>query len=141
MTPTGYPGHRENRENGHKIPCQGKHRKFGDFAKTQGKHRDFVCSSCKFPDPKGKGYYLPRKFQFFPKAVQVCQVSFVYVIVATYVNWHRENLRLNEEETGKTGNSKIQFEWVPCSYIFFGKKILFIRARVKGYNLIMYYDV
>ena len=28
--------HRENRENGQKIPCQGKHREFGNFAKTQG---------------------------------------------------------------------------------------------------------
>ena len=33
----GYPLHRENRENGNnKIPCQGKHREFGNFAKTQG---------------------------------------------------------------------------------------------------------
>ena len=23
------------------IPCQGKHREFGNFAKTQGKHREF----------------------------------------------------------------------------------------------------
>ena len=29
----GYPLHRENRENGQKIPCQGKHREFGNFAK------------------------------------------------------------------------------------------------------------
>ena len=27
---------RENRENGQKIPCQGKHREFGNLAKTQG---------------------------------------------------------------------------------------------------------
>ena len=33
---TGSPPHRENRENGHKIPCQGKHREFGNFAKTKG---------------------------------------------------------------------------------------------------------
>ena len=24
-----------------KIPCQGKHREFGNFVKTQGKHREF----------------------------------------------------------------------------------------------------
>ena len=24
-----------------KNPCQGKHREFGNFAKTQGKHREF----------------------------------------------------------------------------------------------------
>ena len=29
---SGYPLHRENREN----PCQGKHREFGNVAKTQG---------------------------------------------------------------------------------------------------------
>ena len=33
---TGYPRHRENRENGKKNPCQGKHREFRNFAKTQG---------------------------------------------------------------------------------------------------------
>ena len=30
----GYPLHRENRENGLKNPCQGKHREYGNFAKT-----------------------------------------------------------------------------------------------------------
>ena len=33
---------------------QGKHREFGNFAKTQEKHGNLVCSSCKFPDPKVK---------------------------------------------------------------------------------------
>ena len=38
----GYPRHRENRENDTKnIPCQGKHREFGIFAKAQEKHRKF----------------------------------------------------------------------------------------------------
>ena len=27
-----------------KNPCQGKHREFGNFAKTQGKHREFCFS-------------------------------------------------------------------------------------------------
>ena len=30
----GYPQHRENRENGKKSPCQGRHREFGYFIKT-----------------------------------------------------------------------------------------------------------
>ena len=34
-----------------KHPCQGKHREFGNIAKTQG---IWFCSSCKFPDFKGK---------------------------------------------------------------------------------------
>ena len=32
----GLPLHRENRENGQHIFCQGKHREFGNFVKTQG---------------------------------------------------------------------------------------------------------
>ena len=32
----GYPLHRENRENGLKNSLSGKHREFGNFAKTQG---------------------------------------------------------------------------------------------------------
>ena len=33
---SGYPLHRENREMAKMIPGQGKHREFGNFAKTQG---------------------------------------------------------------------------------------------------------
>ena len=33
---SGYPLHRENRENGKKYPCQVKRRKFVNFGKTQG---------------------------------------------------------------------------------------------------------
>ena len=36
MNDTGSQLHKENRENGPKIPCQGKHGEFGNFAKTQG---------------------------------------------------------------------------------------------------------
>ena len=32
---TGYPRHRENRENGKKFPVR-ENREFGNFAKTQG---------------------------------------------------------------------------------------------------------
>ena len=80
------------------------------------KHREntgnFVCSSFKFPDAKGKGYcdVCRKKFHFFPEAGYVCQVSSVYVIVTNYGNWHREKLQLDRESTG---NLKIQFEWVP----------------------------
>ena len=42
-----------------------------------------------------------------------CQVSSVYVILTNYVNWQRENLRSDRENTG---NLKIQFEWVPWIY-------------------------
>ena len=36
----------------------------------------------------------------------------MYVIVTNHVNWHKENLLSDRENTG---NLKIQFEWVPCS--------------------------
>ena len=35
---SGFPLHRENRENGEKFSRQGKQREFENFAKTQGKH-------------------------------------------------------------------------------------------------------
>ena len=38
-----------------------------------------------------------KKSNFFP---EVCQVISVYVILTNYVNWHRENLRLDRENTG-----------------------------------------
>ena len=37
----------------------------------------------------------------------------MYVIVTNHVNWHREYLRSDRENTG---NLKMQFEWVPCIY-------------------------
>ena len=43
----GYPLHSENRENGTKNPCQGKHREFGIVFQKTG---NLVDSSCKFPD-------------------------------------------------------------------------------------------
>ena len=46
----------------------------------------------------------------FFEAGYVYQVSLVYVIVTNHVNWHRENLQSDRENTG---NLKMQFEWVP----------------------------
>ena len=37
-----------------RIPCQGKHREFEKSCQNTG---NFVCSSCKFPDFKGKRYF------------------------------------------------------------------------------------
>ena len=96
--------------------CQGKHREFGNFVKKQGilsKHREntanFVSSSCKCSDSKSKGYCDNCRI-FFLEAEYVCQASSVYTILTNYVNWHRENLRSDRENTG---NLKIQLEWVP----------------------------
>ena len=53
---------------------------------------------------------LPKHEIWFAQVVNSLilkvKVSFVYVIV----KWHRENLRSDRENTG---NSKMQFEWVP----------------------------
>ena len=55
---SGYPLHRENRENGLKNPCQGK------FCQNIG---NLGCSSCKFPESKGKTYFeiCCENHQFF----------------------------------------------------------------------------
>ena len=111
----GYPRHRENRENGQKKSLSGKTQGIWKFCqntgKTQGivsKHREntgnFVSSSCKCSDSKSKGYCdsCPEKIHFFPEARKVCQVSSVYVILSNDVNWHRENLRSDRENTWKT---------------------------------------
>ena len=43
----GYPRHRENRQNGQKNPCQGKHREFRNSIKIQGKHGEFCLNTGK----------------------------------------------------------------------------------------------
>ena len=40
----------------------------------------------------------------------------MYVIVTNHVNWHRENLQSDRENTG---NSQMQFEWVPVYFFKF----------------------
>ena len=92
---SGYPRH---------MGKQGKWPKKSQSGKTQGIWKfcqntgNFVCSSCKFPDSKGKGYcdICCENFHLFP------EVSFVYAIVTNYVNLHRENLRLDRKKTGET---------------------------------------
>ena len=74
-----------------KIPCQGKHREFGNFAKTQ------VVNSLILKVKHILIFATKISISF-----KVCQVSFVSVIVINHVNWHRENLLLYRENTGKT---------------------------------------
>ena len=54
---------------GKKIPCQGKHRELGHFAKTQG---IFVCLSPNFIDFEDQGYCsICREIhQFFRMCLQ-----------------------------------------------------------------------
>ena len=75
-------------------------------------HRGF--SSFKFPDSKGKAYcdICRKKFHCFWEAGYGYQISFVHVIVTNHVNWHRDNLRSDRENTG---NLKMQFDRRPCA--------------------------
>ena len=94
--------HREKRENGKKKKSlSGKTQGIWKFCQNTG---NFFCSSCKFPDTKGKRYFdiCRENSQFFLEAGEVYQVSLVYVIVTNHVNWHRENLQSDREKTGKT---------------------------------------
>ena len=80
---SGNPQHRENMEN-EKKKTQGI---LIFFAKTQGNTGNLVCSSCKFPDPKGKGYcdicrenshYFPRSWIGLPSQFCVCNSCKLY---------------------------------------------------------------
>ena len=51
---SGYPLHSENRENCQKNSLSGKTQGIWKFCQNKG---NLVCSSCKFPDSKGKIYF------------------------------------------------------------------------------------
>ena len=83
-----------------KNSCQGKHREFGNFAKTQGIWFSQILNSLIL---KVKEILIfAAKISIFSFFFKVCQVSFMSVIVTNHVNWHRENLRLDREITLKT---------------------------------------
>ena len=77
---------------------------------------NLVCSSCKFPDSKGKRYLniCHENFQYFlswtslPSQFRVCD-SHRSRILAKRKCVVRQ--RINRKNTG---NLKMQFEWVPC---------------------------
>ena len=99
-----------------KIPCQGKHREFRNFAKTQGKHREFVCSSCKFADFKGKRYcdICSENFHFFPRSWIGLPSQFCLCIWHKLCKLAQGKFAIRQEKhREKIGNLKIQFEWVP----------------------------
>ena len=63
----GYPLHRENRENGQNNSLSGKTQGIWKFCQNI---EILVCSSCKFPDSKGKRYFdiCRENSQFFLEA-------------------------------------------------------------------------
>ena len=101
---TGYPLHRENRENGQKNSVRENTGSL-EICQNTGNFFPQVVTSLilKVKD------ILKMSFVF-----KVCQVSFVSVIVTNHVNWHKENLRSGRKTNREnTGNLKMQFEWVP----------------------------
>ena len=96
------------------IPCQGKHRKFGNFVKTRG----ILFAEVVILKVKNIEIFAVKISIFFVEAGYVCQFSFVYVIVKNHVNWHRENLWSDRGGGGggmeNTGNLETQFKWEPC---------------------------
>ena len=110
----GYPLHRENRENGQRNSLSGKAQGIWKFCQNVGKTQGILFAqvvNSLILKVRDTAIFAAKISTFFPEVGQVCQVSFVYVIVTNDVNWHRVNLRLDRENTG---NLKIQFEWVPC---------------------------
>ena len=74
-----------------KVPCQGKHREFDDFAKRQGISIAQVIPSLILNN-------------YTEHCSQYC------VCVTIHVDRHRENVQLDRESTG---NLKVLFEWCP----------------------------
>ena len=107
---TGYPLHREN---GPKKSLLGKKQGICKFCQNTGKIQGIwfaqVVNSL-IPKVKDISIFAVKIPNLFFEAGYVYQVSLVYVIVSNLVNWHRENLPSDRE---KTGNLKMQFEWVP----------------------------
>ena len=71
----GYPRHRENRGEKKvkwqkKIPVRENTGNLESLPKQRENRGNFVCSSCKFPDSKGKGYcdICRENCHFFPEA-------------------------------------------------------------------------
>ena len=55
----------------------------------------------------------------------------MYVIVTNHVNWHRENLLSDRENTG---NLKTHFEWVPCTDLDIGRFVMEINHMLTIVN-------
>ena len=105
-----------------RVPtAQGKQRKWPKknpcvwkFCQNTGKSRNFVCSSCKFPDAKGKGYCNICRENFnFPPRSWISQ----FCVCNSHKLWKLAQRKFavgQEKHRENTGNLKIQFEWVPC---------------------------
>ena len=109
---SGYPTHCTGKtgEMAKNIPCQGKHREFGNFTKTQGMWFAQVVNSL-ILKVKNNSLFALKISKFLLKLDKSAK-SFFCVIVTNHVNWHRKKLGSDRKNTG---NLKMQFEWVPCT--------------------------
>ena len=101
------------------IPCQGKHREFGNFVKTQRKHREFFQNTGKTQGMLAqvvnalilkvkdiaifagkKSFFFPRSWIGLPNQFCVCNSHNLCKLTKGHLWSDREN----------TGNLKIQFE-------------------------------
>ena len=107
-----------------KIACHEKHRELGNFVKTQGKYREFCLNTGKtrgillaqvvnvlILKVKDIALVATKKNPFFFQKLDNLPNQFCVCNTHKLLNWHRENLRSNSENTGRW---KIRFEWVPC---------------------------
>ena len=112
---SGYPRTGKTGKMAKEIPCQGKHREFGNFVKTQGKHHESCLNTGQTQGillaqvvnvlilkVKDIAIVAAKKIIFFPRSWIGLLSQFCVCNTQNYVNWHRENLRSDRENTGKT---------------------------------------
>ena len=76
-------------------------KQIGNFAKTQEILFAQVVNSL-ILKVKDTAIFAAKISIFFPRSWIGLPSQFCYVIVTNDVNWYRENLRLDRENTGKT---------------------------------------
>ena len=115
MLLAGYPLHKQNRENGKKNPCQGKHREFGNFAKIQGIWFAVKVVNSLILKVKDISIFAAKISNFFLNWISLLSQGCV-------CNSHKSRKLAQAKFAvgqGKirenTGNLKMQFEWVPCA--------------------------
>ena len=109
----GYPRHRENRENGPKNSLSGKKRGIWKFCQNTGKTKGFFFAqvvNALILKVKDTGYLLQKNL-FFPRSWIGLASQFCVCNSHKLCKLAQGRFAVGQ---GKTGNLKIQFEWVPC---------------------------
>ena len=96
MNFSGYPLHRENREYGRKNSLSGKTQGIWKCCQNTG---NFVCSSCKFPDSKGKRYLEICRENINNKKLRLKSLPSQFCVCNSHKSHKRENLSSDRENT------------------------------------------